>query len=39
MYIDASVFMSQIEDPKKSTVAGKVGYAPMPAGPRASFRT
>lgn len=33
MYLDASVFMSQIEDPKKSTVSGKVGYAGMPAGP------
>ncbi|MBS7699893.1 MULTISPECIES: sugar ABC transporter substrate-binding protein [unclassified Chelatococcus] len=33
MYLDASVFMSQIEDPKKSTVSGKVGYASMPAGP------
>ena len=37
MYIDASVFMSQIEDPAKSTVAGKVGYAPMPAGPKGAF--
>lgn len=37
MYIDASVFMSQIEDPEKSTVAGKVGYAGMPAGPKGAF--
>ena len=37
MYIDASVFMSQIEDPSKSTVSGKVGYAAMPAGPAGAF--
>ncbi len=37
MYLDASVFMSQIEDPEKSTVAGKVGYAAMPAGPAGAF--
>jgi multiple sugar transport system substrate-binding protein len=37
MYIDASVFMSQIEDPAKSKVAGKVGYAAMPAGPAGAF--
>ncbi|MBN8995097.1 MAG: sugar ABC transporter substrate-binding protein [Rhizobiales bacterium] len=37
MYIDASVFMSQIEDPSKSTVAGKIGYAAMPAGPKGAF--
>ena len=30
MYLDASVFMGDIEDPSKSVVAGKVGYAPMP---------
>lgn len=33
MYLDASVFMGDIENPEKSVVAGKVGYAPMPAGP------
>ena len=33
MYLDASVFMGDIENPEKSLVAGKVGYAPMPAGP------
>ncbi|MEO6298785.1 MAG: extracellular solute-binding protein [Paracoccaceae bacterium] len=29
-FIDASVFGPGFEDPTKSTVAGKVGYAPMP---------
>lgn len=37
MYLDASVFMGDIENPEKSTVAGKVGYAPMPAGPAGSI--
>ncbi len=39
MYLDMSVFMSQFEDPTASTVAGKVGYAPMPAGPAGSKPT
>jgi len=39
MYLDMSVFMSQFEDPAKSLVAGKVGYAPMPAGPAGSKPT
>jgi multiple sugar transport system substrate-binding protein len=39
MYLDMSVFMSQFEDPKNSQVAGKVGYAPMPAGPAGSKPT
>ena len=39
MYLDMSVFMSQFEDPKVSTVSGKVGYAPMPAGPAGSKPT
>jgi multiple sugar transport system substrate-binding protein len=39
MYLDMSVFMSQFEDPEVSTVAGKVGYAPMPAGPAGSKPT
>ncbi|MBR6084047.1 MAG: sugar ABC transporter substrate-binding protein [Spirochaetales bacterium] len=39
MYLDMSVFMSQFEDPSQSTVAGKVGYAPMPAGPAGSKPT
>lgn len=37
MYLDASVFMGDIEDPSKSQVAGLVGYAPMPAGPAGRF--
>lgn len=37
MYLDASVFMGDIEDPEKSIVAGKVGYAPMPAGPEGNI--
>jgi multiple sugar transport system substrate-binding protein len=37
MYIDNAPFMSQIEDPNKSKVAGKVGYAPMPSGPAGAF--
>lgn len=37
MYIDNAPFMGQIEDPKASKVAGKVGYAPMPAGPAGEY--
>ncbi len=37
MYLDASVFMGDIENPDKSVVAGKVGYAPMPKGPAGSI--
>ena len=33
MYVEMSVFMGQFEDPEKSKVAGRVGYAPMPSGP------
>lgn len=33
MFTDASLFRSIVDDPKSSTVAGKVGYAPFPAGP------
>lgn len=29
-YIDASLFAAGFEDPKKSRIAGRVGYAPMP---------
>lgn len=39
MFLDMSVFMSQLEDAEASTVAGKVGYAPMPAGPAGSKPT
>ncbi len=33
MIIDADFFAASYEDPKKSKVAGKVGYALIPAGP------
>ena len=33
MFTDASIFRSVVEDPKSSTVVGKVGYAPFPSGP------
>jgi multiple sugar transport system substrate-binding protein len=37
MYIDSSVFMNNFEDPSGSTVAGKVGYAVVPAGSAGRF--
>ena len=33
MVYDASVFKPNYENPDKSAIAGKVGYAPIPAGP------
>jgi multiple sugar transport system substrate-binding protein len=33
MIVDADFFAANYEDPKKSKVAGKVGYALIPAGP------
>jgi len=33
MNTDSSNFVSTYEDPKKSKLAGKVGYAPVPRGP------
>lgn len=33
MVYDASVFKPNYENPEKSAIAGKVGYAPIPAGP------
>ena len=33
MICDADFFAANYEDPKKSKVAGKVGYAPLPVGP------
>lgn len=36
MFTDASVFYANVENPEASTVAGKVGYAAFPAGPRAN---
>jgi len=37
MCIDASNFGPVIDDPKKSSTAGKWGYAEVPAGPAGSF--
>lgn len=37
MFTDASVFYANVEDKEKSTVAGKVGYAPFPAGPKGNY--
>lgn len=37
MIIDANNFYNRIEDPKKSTIAGKIGYAVVPAGPAGVF--
>lgn len=37
MIIDANNFYNRIEDPKKSTIAGKIGYAVVPAGPAGAF--
>lgn len=34
MFTDASVFYANVENPDASTVAGKVGYAAFPAGPK-----
>ena len=36
MIYDANVFKSLYENPKESKVAGKVGYAVIPAGPAGS---
>jgi multiple sugar transport system substrate-binding protein len=33
MFTDGSLFRSVVEDPKTSTVVGKIGFAPFPAGP------
>jgi multiple sugar transport system substrate-binding protein len=33
MIIDANNFMTRIEDPEKSQIVGKIGYALIPAGP------
>jgi multiple sugar transport system substrate-binding protein len=39
IFIDASIFASMIEDPQKSTVAKKIGYAQIPAGPNGIRKT
>lgn len=36
MAIDATNFAARLENPEQSTVAGKVGYAPVPSGPYGS---
>jgi multiple sugar transport system substrate-binding protein len=37
IYIDGVNFANQFEDPTKSKIVGKVGYAPLPAGPAGRF--
>ena len=37
IYTDGMTIASQFEDPTKSKVVGRVGYAMMPAGPRGQF--
>lgn len=37
MIIDATNFYNRIEDPERSAIAGKIGYAVVPAGPSGRF--
>jgi len=37
MMIEASAAAPEVENPDSSVVAGKVGYAPMPAGPAGAY--
>jgi len=37
MIIDANNFMTRIEDPSKSQIVGKIGYAVIPSGPAGRF--
>ncbi len=37
MYVDGVNFANQFEDPTKSKIVGKVGYAVLPAGPAGHF--
>jgi len=37
MMVEANAAAPEVENPDKSVVAGKVGYAPMPAGPAGAF--
>jgi multiple sugar transport system substrate-binding protein len=39
MMTDSSNFVSTLEDPKKSKLAGKVGYATVPSGPAGAHST
>jgi multiple sugar transport system substrate-binding protein len=37
MFYEGSGFYSPVEDPEQSTVVGKVGYLPFPAGPAGEY--
>ncbi len=37
MYIESSLLMAVFENPQTSAVSGRVGYAPLPAGPAGSW--
>lgn len=39
MFLDSTVFAGQVNDPEKSKVVGKVGWAPHPVGVRAGSQT
>jgi multiple sugar transport system substrate-binding protein len=39
IFIDASIFATMLEDPAKSTVSQKIGYAQIPAGPTGIRKT
>jgi len=39
MFLDSTVFASSVEDPKKSKIVGKVGWAPHPKGVRRGSQT
>lgn len=37
MLVEATAAAAELEDPEKSTVAGNLGYAPLPEGPEGAF--
>lgn len=39
MFLDSTVFAGQVNDPERSNVVGKVGWAPHPVGTRAGSQT
>lgn len=39
MFLDSTVFAGQVNDPSKSKVVGKIGWAPHPVGTRAGSQT
>lgn len=39
MFLDSTVFAGQVNDPSKSKVVGKIGWAPHPVGVRAGSQT